>query len=1056
MKSFSFSDRIILRTPMLPYEAICYTPAYLRDFFTIPSNRQALFLSSPDLHDQFVKWNTDTLPDEKKQSRLILSLTKYAIRMRCRATPFGLFSGCSSAVWAEKNNITRSTSYHTETRLDMHYLVSLGLELSKKECVRRCLSFFPNSSLHDTGHEYRYVEYYYIRSARHHRLSSVKKTPLLQSLIDRASQGLSYQELIGILLEARVPEARAISYIHELIDLRILSSSIEPSVTGPDYLYRLRQVIDLASATGDEEMTQIKHHLDNIAHHLTNIDAGTGFDISLFHEIMREVEGLGVPFDKNKLFQSNTFFPSTEDSSLSRDDRQLLLKVMDILSRLSRPAGRSNLSIFRDKFVKRYEDREIPLLDALDSENGIGYADHTNESGDVNPLLDGLNFPEGSADKALKWSPVDRLLLHKLMAAAHVGQFSIGIRDEDVVEFQPDKTYCDTLSVLFSVVGHADGKNQLQFKYASGVSAANFLGRFAIGNTAIREATEEIAAHEKALNPDALMAEIVHLPEDRTGNILTRPVLRDYEIPYLATSAKDHNHQLSVQDLYLSVQGNKIVLRSKTHNREVLPRMANAHNFSYNALPVYHFLCELQEQGRRSDLFLDWGSLKSEFRFIPRVTIHNVIVSPATWNIDQALLKDLPGEQETALADRFKTWSSNIPFFPERFFLADGDNELLIDTNDELSLRVFINEVKHKKRVVLKECPYSADFLVKNEKQQGYLNEFIAILKKDLPALPAPSVHLIPYSNEGKRSVFSPGSEWLYYKIYCGIKTADKLLTEIISPLIGYFESRQLITTWFFIRYGDPEPHIRLRFRVSDPGHTGHIISTFHSAVNQAIEHDLIWKLQIAQYEPELERYGPSNMALTEELFHHDSACTLEALKLLRHTKANEQQRWLFALSAIHKLLDAFEFSLEGRTNLMEGLMKAFFKEQAVDKALELQLADKYRRLRKQVDTILFEGGTPDWKAYDDLLHERGLQANAISKKIDGLLDNKILQLNYFDLIGSYIHMTVNRIFRSNHRMTETVLYYFLFKAYKSKLAMSLKVEAKALPLHEEKASQNE
>ena len=68
------------------------------------------------------------------------------------------------------------------------------------------------------------------------------------------------------------------------------------------------------------------------------------------------------------------------------------------------------------------------------------------------------------------------------------------------------------------------------------VSAAKLLGRFCNGNADIHNLTKEIVEKEKKCYPDKILAEIVHIPESRTGNILRRPVLRDYEIAYLSNS----------------------------------------------------------------------------------------------------------------------------------------------------------------------------------------------------------------------------------------------------------------------------------------------------------------------------------------------------------------------------------------------------------------------------------------------------------------------------------------------------------------------------------------
>src|SRR5262249_61048858 len=78
-------------------------------------------------------------------------------------------------------------------------------------------------------------------------------------------------------------------------------------------------------------------------------------------------------------------------------------------------------------------------------------------------------------------------------------------------------------------------------------------GRFCPGDPGFHRQVEEPLRAEEALQPDAVFAEIVHLPEGRLGNILARPVLRAYEIPYLGRASVPPDRQIPVTDLRVSV-----------------------------------------------------------------------------------------------------------------------------------------------------------------------------------------------------------------------------------------------------------------------------------------------------------------------------------------------------------------------------------------------------------------------------------------------------------------------------------------------------------------------
>src|SRR5204862_3362406 len=129
---------------------------------------------------------------------------------------------------------------------------------------------------------------------------------------------------------------------------------------------------------------------------------------------------------------------------------------------------------------------------------------------------------------------------------------------------------------------------------ASGPSGARLLGRFCHADDELRRLVRAHLAAEEAVRPDRVFAEVVHLPEGRGGNILSRPVLRGYEIPYLGRSGTPPSRQLPLSDLLVSVKDERIVLSSRRLGREVIPRLTTAHNHAGHGLGVIRFLCALQ------------------------------------------------------------------------------------------------------------------------------------------------------------------------------------------------------------------------------------------------------------------------------------------------------------------------------------------------------------------------------------------------------------------------------------------------------------------------------
>lgn len=201
---------------------------------------------------------------------------------------------------------------------------------------------------------------------------------------------------------------------------------------------------------------------------------------------------------------------------------------------------------------------------------------------------------------------------------------------------------------------------------------------------------------------------------------------------------------------------------------------------------------------------------------------------------------------------------------------------------------------------------------------------------------------------------FIPGSEWLYFKLYTGHKSADTLLVEYIKPLVERFEAEELINNFFFIRYGDPLPHIRLRLKINRPENYTSILYLTNDVFTICINNGLLSNVMCDTYRREIERYGTYTIDTSEKLFSVDSQAIIRLLGILFRSINSEQDRWLLALRLLDDMLNVFGYKIEAKCSLLEIISDNFRAEFQCNKnPYSKQLNDKYRGLRSLIDQAL-------------------------------------------------------------------------------------------------------
>lgn len=696
-------EKYVLRTPLFPFSLYQKLTSQKNianeDLKKVCQNlifQEAIFLASPSLHQSMEKWLNGESLEDKKLKKLKQSILKYASRIASRCTPFGLFAGCALGEFDSNTNIQlkQSNQHGRHTELDMNFLVALSQKLAEIDLVKKQLLFFPNTSIYKVRGQLRYVEYTYVKNLRQHQITSVDHSEYLQEILNKAAEGATLNVLAETIVEEDISFEEAYAFVEELIESQLLISELEPSISGESFFDQIIETLRRLENT--ENLLEV---LEKVKLSINQLDTTIGNTTELYTSIETLLLSLDLEFDERFLFQTD-MITRTDSNQIDRNLINGLKKSIELISKVSRPIKVEMLEKFRSSFYDRFEEGHVSLAKALDMETGVNYNSDYG-TGEINPLVDHLILPGSSnsnSSKEFQWTKADQFFQQKLLEANRTKAYTITLTDKELDKLElVENPFPDTFSVMTEII-HMEGAQKIFLKGGGGASAASILGRFCQGNKDLHQYVQEIVEMESKMNRDKLVAEILHLPESRVGNVLKRPHLRDYEIPYLSKSTKSRENQLTIDDLVVTTPLNRrVALWSKKHQKEVITRLTNAHNYALNPLPIYRFLCELQIQEVQGGVGFVYGPFRKEFEFLPRLEYHDVIIHKATWNLTSDHVKEMKNHQnddDQLLLEADKLRSKLQ--IPQYVSLTQGDNHLLINLKNADSIRMLLAEVQKR------------------------------------------------------------------------------------------------------------------------------------------------------------------------------------------------------------------------------------------------------------------------------------------------------------------------------------------------------------------------
>lgn len=1004
-------DKIIMRTPNSPVSNITnLDEKSILTFFSQPKHQEALYLASPSLFESLQKFLTNGEKDDKKRRKLMYALYKYYIRMCTRSTPFGLFASIGTVGWTkEETSIQIDKEKKTKhARYDMFFLCELIQKLEQNPAVYENLKYYSNNSIYSFQDEFRYIEYETRQGTRFHQINSIGRNDYLDEILEFCQDGVLFQDVISSLIDDDISEEEAKAYIKELIDSQILVSELTPSLLSYNVLDDIIIVLERINETIDSvSLNQIFSQLKILNRQLLAVNEKDAGHVDLYKDIYNNCRKVIEEIAENKILHLDSADLNIS-GGINDSIKFQIFETIDLLSKMSTFIPSEQFKTFKENFIDKYENEEVPLLEVIDDDIGIGFG----ASKDDNDLTKNVRIIDSSRQEiqTTKWDGLNRVLLGKLIQSEKEGVIKFHKKD-----FAHLKSNWENLPPSFSVIFRICG-DKILLETVGNSSATKLLGRFGFISKDIRETLIDIANAEQRIN-DVIFAEVLHLPSNRVGNILSRPNIRGYEIPFLLSPSKTDNIQIPVSDILVSVRGGKIIIRSKKLGKQIIPQLSSAHNYNFYTQPVYKFLCDLQTQDFIYWITFNYGNLGNQMMFLPRVEYKNVILQRARWQLLKEDYRSLINNYSQKELKKFK----ELYKIPDKFYLIKDDYEMLIDLNSTLSVNTFISSIKNAGNITLKESLINEQTeIVRDLNNNAYLNQFICSLIKKEPVYQKIYFSEREISSEKR---FFPISNWSYYKIYCSSKSSNLILTEAIQPLVKILLEKNIISKFFFIRYNDPHDHIRFRVYLNDVKYINELNVLFNKAVDPFIKNKNIWKIQIDTYSREIERYGSNTIEESETFFHNDS---MGILSIIAGTEYKTS--WLLSLLIIDTILNEFNISLKDKLGLFKHLKESYYKEFGINSNANRSISKGYEGDKKEIaQFIATRKDDPLIKFYKDAAGK--LASSIYEKKELGLFT-----LNTSAYLASIIHMHLNRLFTSNQRKHELILYDYLYKYYITQL----------------------
>ena len=815
------------------------------------------------------------------------SLARYLLRMRHRATPFGLFAGPTVAHTGQEARVRREAMYRAFARSDASWLHEVTTALERNPGVLRYLTVVADST-------------HLVRGSRIVVMNQPGKdgptdTSLRRTRVAEQALRLARSPIPTHVLVAKLgieypdaPKAAIEELVRDLVAHRVLLTELQPPMTHTDALghviarldetgadvptaARLRAVhrlLDRHDHAHPAEQPDLRAKAAEAMTALTGATARTlmvnvrpGGDITLPHAVVREAE-----------------------------------RALGLMARITPyPYGSAAWQDYRARFLERYSmGAVVPVRELTDVDTGLGFP--VGYRGTVLPR------------PALATTPRDEHLLCLAQDAALTDRREIVLTEKDIEALSLGESTAVPAHVelCFSVFAQStraltEGRFTLSTVGLS-LAAGTLTGRF-LPMLAPADQARMVAQYAAlpTLTEGAARPQISAPPLRRQTDNVGRAPLVAPEV--LAVGEHNPASALGLDDLGVVADAGRLYLVSLSSGQCLEPSAMSAVELSTATHPLARFLAEVHRSHAAILVPFAWGAA-SQLPFLPEVRYGRTILSAACWRLRASDFAD-PG----CWMKDFTNWRIQYGV-PQAVYVGSSDQQLRLDLDLPAHLDLLRAELDRHRVLALHEAP--------EESAYGWIgraHEVTMSFAADQQPAAAPACRTVAQ----RAAARLPGAtDRTYLKVYGSQARASEVLTTHLPRLLEELATQR--EAWF-IRYADPEAHLRVRLRLPTPGAFGAVAGAVAEWAAELREEGLIQRVQWDTDQPETGRYGTGTVLEAAERFF--AADSTAALAQLRVALTSDLRPAITAASYLDIAIGLLGSAAEGRTWLTQHLLRA-------------------------------------------------------------------------------------------------------------------------------------